>query len=304
MNRVLVTSGLIATVLTEYGIIPKFFGSLDLAASRPAPLAKSTIETISFCRENDFITLTTVSEFRGIVLLNELSDEVSKCVEQRQDVLLVECRYSEAMFYKLCSIWSTSHHFDARSHLKDVMPSRGSHQNIGAFSHVEDDVHIDPTATVGPNCSIRRSIIGENSVLQAGVRLGDDALGAVIGPGGVWYDRPHFGGVIVGSNVRIENNTVIQAGFMEPTQIRNNCRIGPNTSIGSGVKIGEGSLIAKSVTISGSVVVGKECRIWGGVAIREGVHIGDGAIIGMGAVILNDVPSGETWFGNPARRKY
>ena len=39
-----------------------------------------------------------------------------------------------------------------------------------------------------------------------------------------------------------------------------------------------------------------------GALIGPGITIGENAIIGMGAVVLTDVPAGETWVGNPARK--
>jgi UDP-2-acetamido-3-amino-2,3-dideoxy-glucuronate N-acetyltransferase len=36
--------------------------------------------------------------------------------------------------------------------------------------------------------------------------------------------------------------------------------------------------------------------------ILGGVTIGEGAVIGAGSVVTKDVPAGETWYGNPARR--
>jgi acetyltransferase-like isoleucine patch superfamily enzyme len=47
------------------------------------------------------------------------------------------------------------------------------------------------------------------------------------------------------------------------------------------------------------------CRgasIGAGAVILPGITIGEGAMIGAGAVVTKDVPAGETWAGNPARR--
>ncbi|MBA2390657.1 MAG: acetyltransferase, partial [Geodermatophilaceae bacterium] len=39
-----------------------------------------------------------------------------------------------------------------------------------------------------------------------------------------------------------------------------------------------------------------------GALLREGLAVGAGAVIGMGSVVLEDVPAGQVWVGNPARR--
>jgi len=48
-------------------------------------------------------------------------------------------------------------------------------------------------------------------------------------------------------------------------------------------------------------VVGERVRIGSNATILP-VSIGDGAIIGAGAVVTKDVPAGETWVGNPAKK--
>ena len=48
--------------------------------------------------------------------------------------------------------------------------------------------------------------------------------------------------------------------------------------------------------------VGRGASIGAGAVILPGVTIGAGAMIGAGAVVTRDVPPGETWVGNPARR--
>lgn len=55
-------------------------------------------------------------------------------------------------------------------------------------------------------------------------------------------------------------------------------------------------------TLAEPVRIGNDVWIGANATILPGVSIGDGAIIGAGAVVTHDVPAGETWVGNPARR--
>lgn len=49
-------------------------------------------------------------------------------------------------------------------------------------------------------------------------------------------------------------------------------------------------------------VVEDDVVIGMGALIGAGVTLGKGCVIGMGAVVTKDVPPGETWVGNPARK--
>jgi sugar O-acyltransferase (sialic acid O-acetyltransferase NeuD family) len=60
--------------------------------------------------------------------------------------------------------------------------------------------------------------------------------------------------------------------------------------------------IASGVRLGGVVRLGPGAYVGAGALIREGVRVGAGSLIGMGAVVLRDVPAGEVWAGNPARR--
>lgn len=57
-----------------------------------------------------------------------------------------------------------------------------------------------------------------------------------------------------------------------------------------------------SKTVAKQIRIGRDVWIGANATILPGVSIGDGAIIGAGAVVTHDVPEGETWVGNPARR--
>lgn len=298
-----VTANDIRTLLHDQGVVARWSGSYQVVASRPASLAKTSGETISFCRQGKSVTPEMLKAWQGIVLIDEVSESVRSEAGKRVDLLIVESEFSEAIFYLLLSMYFINYRPQQPSSESVSARVDTYHRTLGMFTSTDDDVILGESVSIGPNCSIRRAQIGNSTVLQAGVCLGDDALGAVLGPNGQWIDRPHFAGVVIGRNVRIENNSVIQAGFLTPTMISDNCRIGPLTSIGNGVFIGQGTLIGQSVTIAGSVRIGRNCRIWSNASIRESVTIGDGATVGMGAAVVTDIPSNEVWFGNPARKR-
>ncbi len=104
------------------------------------------------------------------------------------------------------------------------------------------------------------------------------------------------------------------------SEIGHNVKIGHYVTIGAfafipeGVTIEDGAWIGPRVTFSNDMyppsgrdkwentLVGKGARIGAGVCVLPGVTIGAGALIGMGAVVTQDIPSGETWAGVPARK--
>ena len=98
--------------------------------------------------------------------------------------------------------------------------------------------------------------------------------------------------------------------FIAPLAIVNSmAKIGKGCIINSGAviehecKIGDFTHIAPRATLAGNVVVGKHVFIGANAVVKQGVIIGDNVIVGAGAVVINDIPSNETWVGNPARRK-
>jgi len=89
--------------------------------------------------------------------------------------------------------------------------------------------------------------------------------------------------------------------------------IGPCAQIGVGAIINHGAVVdhdcklgdfchvAPLASLGGDVHIGNDVLIGAGARILPGLTIGDGVIIGAGAVVLENVPSGQTWFGVPAQ---
>ena len=97
-----------------------------------------------------------------------------------------------------------------------------------------------------------------------------------------------------------------------------NCTIGQQCNIQSSVTIPRGTVISDDVFIGPNtticndkyppsdevrgVIIKDKAAIGGNCTILPGVTIGKGATVGAGSVVTKDVPDGETWCGNPARR--
>lgn len=134
---------------------------------------------------------------------------------------------------------------------------------------------------------------------------------AVIGKVGFGYARdtdgslvqmPHQGNVIIGEHVDIGAHTCIDRAVVGSTIIGNGTRIDNLVHIGHGAHIGENCLLVAGSVIGGSARIGSRVFIGMGALIKNKVTIGDDVTIGMGSVVTKDVPSGETWVGNPARK--
>jgi sugar O-acyltransferase (sialic acid O-acetyltransferase NeuD family) len=105
--------------------------------------------------------------------------------------------------------------------------------------------------------------------------------GCEVGPGSVLM--PH---VVCTADVRIGAHTNVM----------------PSCTMTHDVRVGSFVAVGSAVQLAGGVQVGDGAYLGAGALVREGVRVGSGALVGMGSVVLHDVPDGETWAGNPARR--
>ncbi len=112
---------------------------------------------------------------------------------------------------------------------------------------------------------------------------------------------PHIGGITFGDNVTLDDFVTIDRGGVGDTIIGSDVHIDSHVHVGHNARIDNGVQITAGAIIGGGATIGNDVFIGLGAIIRNKVVIGDGAVIGMGAVVVEDVPDGETWVGNPAR---
>lgn len=121
--------------------------------------------------------------------------------------------------------------------------------------------------------NIRTTDIGENCTIHSHVWIGDK--------------------VKIGNNVRIQAFSFIPNGV----RISDNVFIGPHVCFTN-----DKHPPANSDELWEPIIVRNGASIGANATILPGVTIGVGAMIGAGSVVTKNVPAGETWVGNPAKK--
>lgn len=198
--------------------------------------------------------------------------------------------------------------------------SKKNEPGIDPSAFVHPNAKIGENVYIGPHCYIGdciigngniihsgvhiydRTVIGNNNVIHSGAAICVDGLGCFRLPDGRLEEFPQIGGVRIGSNCYIGANTHIASGSLSDTIIEDGCKINGMSFIGSNDVLHENVWITGSTMLAGSVEVGRNVNIFSKVVVRDWCNIGENAIIGMGAVVTKNVPCGEVWVGNPAKK--
>lgn len=191
---------------------------------------------------------------------------------------------------------------------------------VHSTAYLHPKAVVDSTVYIGANCSIGKCkihegttiypnvtiydgvSIGKNVLIQAGAVIGTDGLGCERRDDGTLIKFTHLGGVEIGDDVEIGANCQIARGALSNTIIGRGCKINGLCFIAHNCVLDENVWITGNTMLAGSVRVGKNATIFSSVIVREQRSIGQRATIGMGSVVTKDVPAGETWLGNPAKK--
>jgi UDP-3-O-[3-hydroxymyristoyl] glucosamine N-acyltransferase len=172
---------------------------------------------------------------------------------------------------------------------------------IGPNAVIGPDVQIGRGCSVGPGASIIHALIGDNVILHAGCRIGQD--GFRYHPTAKGHVKvPQLGRVIIQDHVEIGANTTIDRGGSGDTVIGEGTKIDNLVQIGHNCMIGRHCIIVAECGLSGSVTLGDRAILAGQVGVADHVTIGEGAVVGAKSGVMSNVPAGEQWFGYPAMK--
>ncbi|WP_341787186.1 UDP-3-O-(3-hydroxymyristoyl)glucosamine N-acyltransferase [Rickettsia endosymbiont of Cantharis rufa] len=175
----------------------------------------------------------------------------------------------------------------------------GDDSVIESGSFIGRGVSLGRNAKIESNVSINYAIIGDDVVILAGAKIGQDGFGFST-KRGVHHKIFHIGIVKIGNNVEIGANTTIDRGSLQDTIIEDLCRIDNLVQIGHSVRIGRGSIIVAQAGIAGSTAIGKYCALGGQVGIAGHLNIGDGVQIAAQGGVVQNIEAGKIVGGSPA----
>ena len=291
MNKFKIVKAL--QLLDKYDCYYNFRGNSEVVLTQPKSIDKLNNNGLSFLHRNniqDFVKLFNPTNL--VILKNENIEllPIGNYIFTENPSL---CFNIIATLFKL-----KKPSFIHPTALIDESVKMGRGIFVGPYSVISKEVEIGDNCVVKEHCVIKNAVLGNNVKIQSGVKIGNRGLGSIIDKSGEWHDFPHFGKVIIGNNVVIQDNTIINRGTLNDTVINNKTRIGSLCWIAHGVHIGQSCFISSGTSIAGSARIGDYTKIWINSSIRDGISIGSNSIIGMGSVVTKNISKNKTWIGN------
>jgi UDP-3-O-[3-hydroxymyristoyl] glucosamine N-acyltransferase len=178
----------------------------------------------------------------------------------------------------------------------------GQNVTIMPNVYIGDNVEIQDNTIIHSNVSLEHCMVGTNSIIRSGARIGTMGFGFVPNfTTGEHFLVPQIARVILGKNVDIGANTCIDRGFLTNTTIGDNTKIDNLVHIAHGVKIGKSCFIAACVGIAGSAIIGNFVMIGGQSSIAGHISLPDYTqVTAMSGVSKGPSEDGRIISGIPA----
>jgi len=159
--------------------------------------------------------------------------------------------------------------------------------NIGDYANIEDFVRINSNVKIGNNCVIGAGSIIGNQGFQF-IKLPDEIVPVA-----------HAGGVLIGNDVEIRSNCVIDKHiFKKNTSIGDQTKLDNLVYLAHMSIIGKRCLIGSHAVINGNTIIGNNSWIGPGAVISDSLTIGENVFVSLGSVVTKDLKTGEKVTGN------
>ena len=181
---------------------------------------------------------------------------------------------------------------------REVHIGRGSRICAGAVIGYRS--MIGRMSYIGPSASITHSLIGNNVIIHAGVRMGQDGFGFAMSANG-HLKVPQIGRVVIQDDVEIGAGTTVDRGALKDTIIGEGTKIDNQVQIAHNVIIGRHCIIVSKCGIAGSTEMGDFAVMGAASGLAGHLKMGTGAMLAGGSLSKNDIPPGARWGGTPAK---
>lgn len=295
----------------------KIVGDKELMISTLSPIDNIVANALVFAEGSDNLKLAEDSN-AGAILVSSNVDGVSKPIIQVSNPLVA--------FIKLLNHFYPEHKPSVGIHPTAVI---GENVTLGNNVSISPYVVIESGSVIGDNCSIKGHVfighdvtIGANTTIHPHVTIYDKSqigarvsihASAVIGSDGFGYTLedgqhlkvPHVGHVVIGDDVEIGANTVIDRATLGSTVIGEGTKIDNLVQIAHSVKLGKHNILCAFTGIAGSTVSGNHVIFAANVGVSDHVRIDDGVILGARAGVppRKHLKQGNIYLGSPARPK-
>lgn len=174
-----------------------------------------------------------------------------------------------------------------------------SHVHIGHDVSIGEHSVIHPQVTVYDTCQI-----GSRVIIHASTVIGSDGFGYTFREG-VHLKIPHVGRVVIGDDVEIGANTVIDRATIGATIVGEGTKIDNLVQVAHSVRLGKHNILCAFTGIAGSTTTGNHVICAANVGVSDHVVIDDGVVLGArtGVAPGRHLKQGNMYMGNPSRTK-
>jgi UDP-3-O-[3-hydroxymyristoyl] glucosamine N-acyltransferase len=293
-------------------------GNPDVILTHPAKIEEATIGSICFLADAKYEHYAYTTAASALLVSKEF--QVARPITATL-IRVSNVRQSVAILLQEFSQYQKTTPKDTQNlAVIDESATIGEGVNVGAFTVIR------PKATIGNNCTFHEQVfigdnvkignnvelyagvkimndcvVGDNCVFHANAVIGSDGFGFVPNEEGIYQKIPQIGNVVIGNDVEIGANTVVDRATMGSTVIRDGVKLDNLIQIAHNVEIDKNTVIAAQTGIAGSAKIGKNCMIGGQVGIAGHLTIADGTRIQAQSGIGKNIKKTNTAvYGTPA----